>query len=87
MASHPRVDVSFAPTNVFAKHFPDEVKAQAAKFNRPNWAVEEEAPPVIAEEQQLPDGAMLVLGVGVGLFFVGVAAGYFLARWMLGEGK
>lgn len=37
----PRTSVSFAPTEVFAKHFPDEVKEQAQKFNAPSWKVPE----------------------------------------------
>ena len=34
----PTTDVSFAPTEPFAKRYPNEVKAQSGKFVTPTWA-------------------------------------------------
>lgn len=42
MEKHPKVEVAFAPTKSFVKHWPQEVSTQKKKFERPSWAQPEE---------------------------------------------
>lgn len=71
----PKTDVSYAPTEAFAKAYPKEVKAQSEKFTSPTWAEAlkpDETNPLIPREEEVSDNHLLMglfiggcLGIGI----------------------